>query len=71
MNSTVLGRYRLLDRIGAGGMGEVWKAHHARLDRIVAIKMLLRTYAVTSGDDAGRQEWRTALTISRSTTSDS
>jgi Protein kinase domain len=34
-----LGPYELLGRIGAGGMGEVWKARDARLDRIVAIKV--------------------------------
>jgi len=33
-----LGPYEILARIGAGGMGEVWKARDTRLDRMVAIK---------------------------------
>jgi serine/threonine protein kinase/Tfp pilus assembly protein PilF len=35
-----LGPYEVLAPIGAGGMGEVWKARDTRLDRIVAIKQL-------------------------------
>mgnify|MGYP002260465525 CR=1 FL=1 len=35
-----LGDYALLEEIAQGGMGEVWKAHDPRLNRIVAIKRL-------------------------------
>ena len=35
-----LGPYEILAQIGAGGMGEVWKARDTRLNRIVAIKQL-------------------------------
>jgi serine/threonine protein kinase len=35
-----LGPYEVLSAIGAGGMGEVYKARDTRLDRIVAIKVL-------------------------------
>jgi eukaryotic-like serine/threonine-protein kinase len=37
---TRLGPYELLSAIGAGGMGEVYKARDTRLDRIVAVKLL-------------------------------
>src|SRR5918995_5389739 len=35
-----LGPYEIVSRVGAGGMGEVWKARDTRLDRTVAIKVL-------------------------------
>lgn len=37
-----LGRYKLLDRIGKGGMGVVFKARHAVMDRVVALKVMSR-----------------------------
>ena len=35
-----IGSYQLLDRIGKGGMGEVWRAHHRLLARPAAIKLI-------------------------------
>jgi response regulator RpfG family c-di-GMP phosphodiesterase/serine/threonine protein kinase len=36
----VLGNYRVLERIGAGGMGVVYKAEHIRMRRLAAVKVL-------------------------------
>lgn len=35
-----LGEYELLELIGGGGMGEVWKGRHRKLDKLVAVKVL-------------------------------
>ncbi len=40
VSGTRLGPYEIVSKIGAGGMGEVWKATDTRLDRSVAIKVL-------------------------------
>jgi serine/threonine protein kinase len=40
-----LGSYEILCALGAGDMGEVYKARDTRLDRIVAIRALARTMA--------------------------
>src|SRR5947209_3869329 len=39
-NSLILGNYVILDKLGQGGMGMVLKAHHRRMDRLVALKVM-------------------------------
>lgn len=40
LTGKTIGKYRLLDKIGQGGMAQVYKAYQPDLDRYVAIKIL-------------------------------
>lgn len=46
--SLTLGNYVILEKIGAGAMGQVYKARHRRMDRIVAVKVLAPTLTKTT-----------------------
>jgi len=60
---TKLGPYEVLSPIGAGGMGEVYRARDSRLDRTVAIKVLHT--AVTPSADALARFEREARSVSQ------
>ena len=57
-----LGSYRLVERLGGGGMGEVWRASHQMLARPAAIKFIRpEAIAGMSADDAKRMFHRFEL----------
>jgi eukaryotic-like serine/threonine-protein kinase len=60
---TELGHYRIVEKIGAGGMGEVYRARDEHLDREVAIKVLPPG---TLSDESSRKRFhKEAITLSR------
>ena len=58
-----LGHYRILEKIGAGGMGEVYRARDEHLDREVAIKVLPE--GTWANEEARRNFRQEALNLSR------
>ena len=54
MTDQTLGRYRIIDTLGTGGMGVVYRAHDPSLARDVAIKML---HPAALGDEAAHQRF--------------
>jgi len=61
-SGTKLGPYEILSPLGAGGMGEVYRARDTRFERTVAIKVLPPQFA---SDPLGKQRFeREARTIS-------
>ena len=63
---TKLGLYEILSRLGAGGLGEVYRARDPRLAREVAVKILPQSFA-TDADRLHRfeQEARALSRLSR------
>jgi Tol biopolymer transport system component len=60
---TRLGRYLILESLGSGGMGVVYRARDEKLERMVAIKMLAP--GVLSGEEARRHFRREALALAK------
>jgi DNA-binding NtrC family response regulator len=53
-----LGHYRLVERLGMGGMGEVWRARHQLLARPCAVKLIRPHLLGESGRDAITERFR-------------
>ncbi len=58
-----LGHYRIVEKIGAGGMGDVYRAHDHHLDRDVAIKVL--PAGMLADESARKRFHKEALALSR------
>ena len=60
---TKLGRYSIVEPLGAGGMGVVYRARDEKLERVVAIKLLAP--GMFTGDEARRRFHKEALALAK------
>src|SRR5690606_28010622 len=58
-NIAELGSYALLEKLGTGGMGEVWRAEHRLLKRPAAVKLIRKERLI--GDDDNPERERIAV----------
>ena len=59
----MLGQFRLLDRLGQGAFGEVWKACDTELDRIIALKIPRREHLTEEEGEKFLREARAAAQV--------
>ena len=62
-SSKRLGQFELIERVGVGGFGAVWKAHDTELDRIVAIKVPRRSQVSATDVEQFMREARAAAQL--------
>ncbi len=63
VEGTTLGRYTIIEQLGAGGMGVVYRAHDEVLKRVVAIKILAP--GILTGEKARNQFRKEALALAK------
>jgi len=63
MIGQLLGHYRIVEKIGAGGMGEVYRAHDEQLERDVALKVL--PVGMLADETARRRFRKEALALAK------